>query len=129
RHTVESWPPENRTSAVSGLRDMPSFVIASEAKQSLPRSHEQAKWDCFAEFTLGLAEGKTRGLAMTEERDRTALHSSQFGAPPQSTMRPVGRDSLRISSISASLSSKSNREMFSVRRSSFEVRGMTMAPS
>jgi hypothetical protein len=29
-----------------------------------PRVHEQVKWDCFAEFILGLAEGETRGLAM-----------------------------------------------------------------
>ena len=28
-------------------------------------SHAQVSRDCFAEFILGLAEGETRGLAMT----------------------------------------------------------------
>jgi hypothetical protein len=38
---------------------------ASATKQSPPRLREQVERDCFAEFTLGLAEGETRGLAMT----------------------------------------------------------------
>src|SRR5262252_439088 len=37
----------------------------SPTKQSPPQAHGQVKRDCFAEFTLGLAEGETRGLAMT----------------------------------------------------------------
>ncbi len=33
-----------------------------------PHMHEFVQLDCFAEFILGLAEGKTRGLAMTVTR-------------------------------------------------------------
>jgi hypothetical protein len=42
-------------------------VIARSPKgdEAIPVSHGQVKRDCFAEFILGLAEGKTRGLAMT----------------------------------------------------------------
>src|SRR2546430_16668324 len=50
------------TNAIVSIK---SAVIASEAKQSQPRTHEQVKRDCFAEFILGLAGGETRGPAMT----------------------------------------------------------------
>jgi hypothetical protein len=41
------------------------FVIASAAKQSRFTCACVRGGDCFAEFTLGLAKGETRGLAMT----------------------------------------------------------------
>jgi hypothetical protein len=37
---------------------------AKRSNLSRPRMRK-LKWDCFAEFILGLAEGETRGLAMT----------------------------------------------------------------
>jgi hypothetical protein len=46
-------------------------VIARRPKAdeaiSATRTESQVKRDCFAEFILGLAEGETRGLAMTQE--------------------------------------------------------------
>jgi hypothetical protein len=41
-------------------------VIASEAKQSPFICSCVRGGDCFAELTRGLAEGETRGLAMTQ---------------------------------------------------------------
>jgi hypothetical protein len=43
-------------------------VIAGEAKQSLFTCACSRGGDCISEFTLGLAEGETRELAMTQER-------------------------------------------------------------
>src|SRR6266436_5001924 len=57
------------------------------------------------------------------------IPQSQFGAPDQSTTRALSSASLRIASISAGSSSKSKIVMFSFKRSSLEVRGITTAPS
>src|SRR5882672_3617261 len=51
---------------------------------------EQAAGDCFAEFTLGLAEGETRGLAMTLLHKRRA----PFGALCQPPVRHVSQCTL-----------------------------------
>ena len=53
---------------------------------------------------------------------------SQFGAQPTLTTRPAGLASASTSAMSAADSSKSKIDMFSVRRSTFEVRGITIAP-
>src|SRR6201988_2879096 len=82
---------------VSGKGKFLSLRGARRAtKQSPPLAHAQAKRDCFAEFTLGLAGGETRGLAMTTraahaERSNTLLRAfplqtrwgtGQFAPPP-----------------------------------------------
>jgi hypothetical protein len=45
---------------------MSKLVIARSAQrdEAISTVEGRVKRDCFAEFTLGLAEGKTRGLAM-----------------------------------------------------------------
>ncbi len=69
-----------------------------------------------------MAENVKRGVMRV-------LHQSQSGAEPIVTMRPPGLASFRTSSISASSSSKSSAPRFSESRSTFDVRGMTTAPS
>src|SRR5262245_4830893 len=58
---------------ISGMSDPPRYAslrgVRSTPKQSPLRSHAQVKRDCFAGLILGLAEGETRGLAMTRMAD------------------------------------------------------------
>jgi hypothetical protein len=43
--------------------------------------------DCFAEFTLGLAEGKTRGLAMTISHPRSSITLARTSSSIRRQMR------------------------------------------
>jgi len=66
---------------------------ASEGRRSNldPHSHEQVERDCFAEFTLGLAEGKTRGLAMTSPLPYAAARPFFFRFPSIAVISACGR--------------------------------------
>jgi hypothetical protein len=44
-------------------------------------THEQVKRDCFAEFILGLAEGETRGRAMTLRAAGDVRPTGSIGEP------------------------------------------------
>ena len=55
--------------------------------------------DCFAEFTLGLAEGETRGLAMTRAAGRYAESES-----PPSKSPAMSVSSSLLSSFAVSFS-------------------------
>src|SRR5260370_28943927 len=55
-----------------------SVIARNKAtKQSPPHPHVRVKRDCFAEFTLGLVEGKTRGLAMTKSLDTYIYYATR----------------------------------------------------
>src|SRR5262249_9382044 len=78
------FPPQSffcgRRCSESTLVHSPSLRGARSAtKQSPPQMHAQAKRDCFAEFTLGLAEGETRGLAMTASFRLAKLRAQRMG--------------------------------------------------
>jgi mono/diheme cytochrome c family protein len=62
---MDAADPRRRDAAEEGVMAFPS-VIARRAKRAEAIPHGVLRGgDCFAEPVLGLAEGKTRGLAMT----------------------------------------------------------------
>jgi hypothetical protein len=60
---VHASPPGTMVAMIYQTNRVPS--LRAKRSNLVQHMHAFADRDCFAEFTLGLAEGKTRGLAMT----------------------------------------------------------------
>src|ERR1700736_2113906 len=94
-----------RRARKSGLPDLRTLDCRSRVNpRSVRRSNLSPRGgDCFVEFTLGLAEGETRGLAMTMSSSSVPGGRAAGGIGDAAVAPPERRDPLHLVVVEAEI--------------------------